>query len=147
MPSPKKIDVTVRVISDSSKPGGVWFELDSNLISNGELVFENDKHPGFIIHYNIADPHQTGCRFQPVKANAMWVRTFSPGDPDPCPRSAMYWRQFAAISLNDDDKQLVVRNYNKGAQMFAYSLRFAKAGFPDPILFDPIGDNRNGPVQ
>jgi hypothetical protein len=56
----------------------------------------------------------------------------------------MYWEQFDAKSVSKNDTQLSVRNYNDYVQEFAFSLRFTRPGWPDPILYDPIGNNQNG---
>jgi len=144
MPSPKQANVDVIAIADSSKPEGVRFELSSNLGSSNKLTFKNDKHPGFEVNFNLVDNDKTGCKFMHDPKEAMWVQKIEPGMPDPCPTSAMYWDQFEAKAVSKGDTQLAVRNLNEYEQEFAFSLRFTKPGWPDPILYDPIGNNQNG---
>jgi hypothetical protein len=144
MASPKQANVDVVCVPDSSKPEGVRFELSSNLGSSNELTFKNDNHPGFEVDFNLVDNDQTGCKFMHDPKDAMWVQKIEPGTPDPCPTSAMYWDQFEAKSVSKNDTQLSVRNLNDYVQLFAFSLRFTKPGWPDPILYDPIGSNQNG---
>lgn len=144
MPNPKEVHVDVIAKADPTSPDGVSFTLSSNLGSSERLKFQNDKHPGFIVNFNLKDDDNTGVKFLPQPEDAMWVRTFDAQTPDPCPRCEMYWDQFKAINVKQQNKQLVVRNLNQYEQMFAFSLRFSKPGSADPILYDPIGENENG---
>lgn len=144
MPNPKEVHVDVIAKADASSPDGVSFNLSSNLGANDRLKFSNDKHPGFIVNFNLKDDDNTGVKFLSQPEDAMWVRTFDAQTPDPCPRCEMYWDQFKAIDVKKNNKQLVVRNLNQYEQLFAFSLRFSKPGSADPILYDPIGENENG---
>lgn len=144
MANPKLVNVDVIVTPSESDPGGVKFELSSNLGSSNKLTFKNNNHPGFDVHFNIVDKEGTGCLFMPDKKDAMWVQTIAPGMPDPCPRSPLYWDQFEAKAVKKGDTRLEVRNHNEFVQEFAFSLRFTRPGVSDPILYDPIGSNQNG---
>lgn len=144
MPSPKLANVDVIVTPSASHPAGVKFDLSSSLGSGNRLTFKNHHHPGFDVHFNIVDNDGTGCRFMADPKDAMWVQPIQPGMPDPCPTSPVYWDQFKARSVNMDGKQLEVRNLNQFVQEFAFSLRFMKPDWPDPIIYDPIGGNENG---
>lgn len=144
MAGAKHVDVDVIVTKDESAPDGVRFKLSSDLGSSDRLKFKNDKHPGFVVNFDIKDDDQTGVLFLLEPDQAMWVRTFQDGDPDPCPRSSMHWDQFEATEVKQQGKRLVVRNLNEFEQKFAFSLRFSKPGSANPILYDPIGENENG---
>jgi hypothetical protein len=147
MANPKDVDVTVLVTSDPSKPEGVAFELQSTLGSSNKLTFKNSNHPGFKVNFKISDPDNTGCRFQPKPEDAMWVQTFPSSAPPVCPVTPLYWDQFEATDVKNQETRLIVVNKNSYPQMFAFSLRFTKPGSPDAILYDPIGDNRNGDME
>ena len=144
MANPKQIDVEVMVIEDSSAPDGVKFELSSGIGTPGKLTFKNNKHPGFIVNFDLIDPSNTGCKFVHDKDDAMWVRIIDPQTPDPCPRCEMHWDQFKAQAVANNNTRLTVRNLNEYVQDFAFSLRFTKPGVASPILYDPIGSNQNG---
>jgi hypothetical protein len=144
MASPKKVNVDVVVTASPNDPAGVKFDLSSDLGSSSKLTFKNDKHPGFDVHFNIVDKDGTGCLFMSDPQDAMWVQKIDPGMPDPCPTSPSYWDQFEAKSVQKGNTRLEVRNHNQYVQEFAFSLRFTKPGWPDPILYDPIGSNQNG---
>jgi len=144
MANPKQANVDVIVTPDSTQPAGVRFELSSDLGSSNELTFKNDNKPGFDLNFNLVDKDNTGCKFMKDPQEAMWVQVAAPGTPPPCPTSPSYWDQFEAKNVSKNDTLLTVRNLNEYVQMFAFSLRFTKPGWPDPILYDPIGNNQNG---
>lgn len=143
---PKVEDVSVVVERDAA--GQLKFSLASNNLGNGQrLTFRNNKHPGFDLRFNIDDRAASGCEFLPNPDDAMWVRLIDDITPDPCATCAMHWDGFKAISVINANKTLTVDNSNKRKQKFAFSFRFNVPGEPDPVLYDPIGDNQNGPRQ
>ena len=149
MPAPKRVTIDVNVVHDTTKPGGVWFNLGYKHVSGGDKVkFENENHPGFIVRFNIVDTIGSGCKFLPNLQDAMWVQTINGPPPYPCPTAPAYWPVFEATGFDNDYETLVVRNFNPPpAQLFAFTLRFNKPGWPTSIDYDPIGDNKNGPQQ
>lgn len=144
MPGAKHVDVDVIATKDASAPDGVTFKLSSDLGGSDRLKFKNDKHPGFIVNFHLKDDDNTGVAFVSTPADAMWVKTFQQGEPNPCPTSESHWDQFEATDVKQQGKRLVVRNLNQYEQLFAFSLRFTKPGAANPILYDPIGENENG---
>jgi hypothetical protein len=145
MPAPKRVTIEVNVVSDPTKPGGVWFNLGNKHVSGGHnLKFKNDHHPGFDVRFEIVDDINSGCTFLTNLQDVMWVHTVNSPPPYPCPTAPVYWPQFAATGFDDDYKTLLVSNLNEDVQLFAFTLRFNKPGWPTPIDYDPIGDNQNG---
>lgn len=160
MPGPKKpkfmdIDITVEKLNapDPAWPQGYKFTMDDGKGNPNakKLDFENDHHPGFIVSFNLVEkkPAQpTKCQFLPDPDDAMWVQKSSLAAP-PCPKSATYWDQFRAVDVVDyseseKNRTLMVYNRNDSVQMFAFTLRFEIPGYPDVVIFDPIGNNQNG---
>lgn len=133
--------IDVLITPDSSEPHGVRFSMP-----NGNLTFRNNGNNGFRVFFNILDPQNTGYRFPDDKREAMWVEAMEPGAPDACPTDYCYWDQFQAKQVMNNNKTLRVRNMNRKAQKFGFTLRFTKnpANNGPCIPFDPVGDNQNG---
>lgn len=133
--------ITVRIEEDSSAPHGVRFSMP-----NGNLTFNNDGNDGFRVFFDIEDPDNTGYRFPDDRREAMWVEAMEPGAPDACPMDYVYWDQFQAKQVMDNNRTLRVRNLNREAKKFGFTLRFTKtpANNGPCIPYDPIGDNQNG---
>lgn len=149
-----EIDIYVEKLSGPTPdwPQGYSFEMKRGSKGLGKkLDFKNNKHPGFIVIFNIleSDPsNPTGCQFLPDPNDAMWVQPSGLPDP-PCPTDPAHWSQFRAIDVvrNDQDEEnraLIVSNRNDYVQMFAFTLRFEIPGYPKVVEFDPIGNNQNG---
>lgn len=122
---------------------------------NGELIFRNEGHPGFHIHFNLQDRTGLGYRFPPnsKKNAAVWSQLGSGA----CPKSEI-WEVFHAIRVDqnpDGTTTLVVHNPNPrnpnpppdGQGLFGYTLRVTKDGGSIYLPLDPGGDNQNGQVR
>jgi len=143
MPNVKKMDIDVIVTKDGS-PKGASFALDNGAGKVHEVKFINNKHPGFLIYFNIQDPDGTELQFKPTPSNALWVNSLG----TVCPAGPCVWNQFVPLSVEDPYKtgkntQLIVYCRNKTIKKFAFTLWFL---WPDgtAIDFDPIGDGQNG---
>lgn len=143
---------TIRVIikADAGHPDGVRFEMNTN---NGQgpvqkVKFENKKHPGLVVYFNIEDPDNTGLLFPPVPGDALWANFSPPNDPNPppCPdpnNPPPPWPGFIPVSVEDNQRQLIVYCRNLDKQLFKFALRFV--GPNGPVNYDPIGDGADGP--
>lgn len=143
-----EVDVSVKLLTgkDPQLPDSYSFELKNHAAN--KMKFKNDRHPGFIIMFNIDDPGNTGCQFLPDPDDAMWVQPSGLPNP-PCPSSPAYWDQFRAIDVvrnqaDQENRGLIVSNRNDYKQMFAFTLRFEIPNCNKVVEFDPIGDNENG---
>ena len=141
----KSISVT---ITRKSGGNGYDFNLNENKGKGPvqRIKFQNKKHPGLMVYFNIRDPDNTGLTFQPVPANALWVKApTGPGAPPPsCPTAASKWDQFVPLSVEQAGTQLIAyfRNLDNDVH-FRFALRFLDTN-GTPVDYDPIGDGANG---
>lgn len=134
-------NIDVLITPDTSAPNGVRFSMP-----NGDLTFKNDGNDGFRVFFNIQDPQNTGYKFPDDRREAMWVKAMEEGDPPACPDDYVYWDQFQAKQVMNNNMTLRVRNLNRKSQKFGFTLRFTKTPTANGpcIPYDPIGDNQNG---
>lgn len=142
---------SVNVVITRNANGGVDFALNEN---NGKgpvqkIRFENNKHPGLIVYFNIRDPDDTGLLFPPVPEDALWVAApIGQGkSPPPCPTQASRWAGFVPLSVEQDangnNTQLIAYYRNLKVEQCRFALRFL---WPDGTAedYDPIGDGQDG---
>jgi hypothetical protein len=139
--SPKRADVDVILRSDNP----LDFDIVPNGLPkgpNGELVFENNNHPGFQIQFHLQDPNGLDYLFPPNsdKEEAVWSKLGSGA----CPTSGM-WEVFEPIRVVPQRTTLVVHNPNPSPAQgkFGYTLRVTNGS--RWLDLDPGGDNLNGP--
>jgi hypothetical protein len=142
MPHAKNMEIDVIVTKDAG-PKGVSFVLGGPGTKPHEVKFENNKHPGVMVYFNIKDPDGTGTEFLPTPSNCLWVNS----QDTTCPATASVWNQFVPLSVEDPDKtgkntQLIAYCRNKVEKKFAFTLWFL--GPNGPVDYDPIGDGANG---
>lgn len=145
MPNPK--DVHVDVILESDNP--VQFRIEPSPPNSlptgpdGELIFQNDHHPGFHVHFHLLDMAGLGYRFpkNSDKNEAVWSELGS----GVCPQAAK-WDVFKPLSVGANRMILTVNNPNpKPAQgSFGYTLRVTKDNGANYLALDPGGQNQNG---
>lgn len=144
-PWEKTVDVTLESVSPlkySIVPTGTH-PLPSQ---NGMLVFDNDHHDGFNVHFNLIDKTGGNYRWPPnnLKDQAVWSKV---GTSDKCPGSPSK-EVFHAVSVdNQTRKVLTVNNPNpKPAQgAFQYTLCVTNNDGKTYLPLDPGGLNNNGP--
>lgn len=144
----KKVDVTVTVNSDV--PGDFTIEPSppGSLPTgpNGELIFENDGHPGFFIHFNLIDKSGLGYKFPPQKKirSAVWSEL----GVDRCPQDGKM-EVFDPRNVEKNGMTLIVHNPNAGKAVgkFYYMLRVTNDGGSSYLPLDPGGTNKNGPTE
>lgn len=151
MPSPRVVHIDVYIDDPSSDPPSfrvVPSENNSPPLTLGpddEIIFHNDRHPGFDICFELKD-NTHGYFFPPTsqKNDAVWSRIGCE-----CPKSEVR-EVFQPIRTEETSpgsgelRRLVVHNSNpKPAQgRFKYTLRVTNGtGWKD---LDPGGDNTNG---
>lgn len=128
------------------------FRFDTTLRrgQSGELVFQNDGHPGFWLYYKL-DPVSFGDLVFPNDEQQALCSAVIVNDGDECPRSGI-WQQFYPHKVQDSNRTLVVRNINgklphgKSEVRFGYTLYVTENpnGDGDFVELDPIGSNQNG---
>ena len=143
MPRAKNMNVDV-VVSKAKNAKGVSFALKTGKKRAAHRVrFENDRHPGVMVYFNIKDPNRTGLEFKQEPSQALWVNSQG----TECPTNACHWDQFVPLSVEKNIagkyKQLIVYCRNEQIKEFAFTLWFLK---PDgtAVDYDPIGDGNNG---
>lgn len=151
-------EVHVKVILDlpgSSPPDRPPFHFETKDLPMGPenfLVFRNQHHPGFLIHFDLDDTLNPGYRF-PEKS----LFPVSPPDQNldaalycaaqpPCPMSPSKWGQFIAKEVSNDGMTLKVLNRNDSPRNFWYTLRVTKDAGVSYGNLDPGGGNENGPT-
>lgn len=149
-------DIDVVITEDPDAPNGIAFALNAHN-GNGQVqrvAFNNSRHPGIIIHFNIDDDDDTGLVFQPVPGDAIWAAPPGTAWPDPpdCPADPPPpWSELVPLSVEEDrdgnNTQLIVyfRNSNPDVH-FNFALRFLRLveGVWQEVNYDPIGDGNNG---
>lgn len=161
MGNEKKVDVDVHIINDSSKnpPYDFWLGTTDNKVGKPKgdtLTFDNDgKYDGFDIRFHVVDETRKGFLFMDARKDAngdpdpnlapMWVKKVN--DPkDPCPDHE-FWDEFKTTEVAPNNKTLHVYNRNTDKQLFKFAFMFSRTPHQEPfeIMYDPGGDNQNGP--
>lgn len=122
------------------------FEITSSLPRNaaGDLIFENNGRPGFVISFNLIDQSGGNYLFPSRAHEAVWSAKGTQ-----CPRSPAH-QVFEPLRVAAQGKTLVVRNDNPGPDHggpigpFRYSLRATNDDGVSYLLLDPGGENMNG---
>ena len=148
MPYVRNQSIRVIATAHPGSPGGIHYDLNEN---NGqgpkqEIDFDNKKHPGIVVYFNLEDSTGQGLVFRPVPSEALWVNYSAPGAPAPsCPTKAAAWVGFIPLSVEKYGKQLIVycRNLDK-LQKFKFALRFLDGNGAPVVDYDPIGNGNNG---
>ena len=145
MADPK--DAHVDVILDSDNP--VQFRIEPTPPSslptgpNGELIFNNNHHPGFNVHFHLRDINALGYLFpkNSDKKEAVWSELGN----GVCPNSAK-WEVFEPNHVSAHRLTLTVRNPNPSPAQgpFGYTLRVTKDNGASYLNLDPGGFNQNG---
>ncbi len=149
MPGPQTVQVDVGILRDPIRLGNPNdFELRSGIVSDRELNFRNNGHPGFIVIFEIVDVPggPAGFRFAEDPNQALWAKPIvAPGDN--CPNGQSSWTQFEPQSVTGNGRRLIVRNRNEFTQRFGFVLNVTTdpAGVANLQAIDPIGNNQNGP--
>lgn len=124
------------------------FHVESPIQSapDTDLIFHNNRHPGFEIMFNLHDQtgDPNGYSFVRPKEDAIWSQMGS--GPACCPKAAVPDSDRVLIpqSLTQDAMTLVVTNENVAPKVgpFQYTLRVTNGN--DPVPLDPGGNNMNG---
>lgn len=148
MANPKKVKIIVTVKSDV--PGDFTIEPSPKGSppkgTKGELIFKNDKHPGFDIYFDLVDKSGLGYKFPPPSKikSAVWSELGATS----CPQDGKM-QVFEPLSIDDDGMTLVVHNPNVDGVLgaFSYMLRVTNDGGSSYLPLDPVGDNKNGPIS
>ena len=110
---------------------------------NGDLIFANDHHPGFRVHFILQSPHH-GFYFPKNKdvKKAVWSKLGEGACPD-----EEAWEVFCPLSVSPDGKKLTVKNDNVDPILgdFGYTLRVTNG--EEWLELDPGGTNTNGPSR
>lgn len=112
------------------------------------IIFNNNRRPGFNIKFNLYDETGGGYVFppQPQVQEACWSQT-GPS----CPQSPV-WDVFDPRRVTNHGKTLEVYNRNPSAPVgpigpFKYTLRVTNDGGATFCELDPGGDDMNGPER
>ena len=146
--SPKKVEV--EVILESDNPVNFRVEPVNNSLPtgpNGELIFDNDHHPGFQVWFYLNDRNGLGYTFPPnsKKHQAVWSELGNGACPKPPGKSDVFHVERV---IEPDRRTLVVLNPNPSPAQgpFGYTLRVTKDGGATYLDLDPGGLNQNGPT-
>lgn len=161
MGNPKKVKVEVHIVRDGSKdpPYDFWLDTKDHKVgkSKGDkLTFDNEgKYDGFDLDFELVDETGEGFLFmdqgydangkQDPNLSPMWVKKVASLS-DPCPDHE-FWDQFETTEVSKDNDTLHVHNKNEHKQLFKFALMFSRTPHQAPyeIMYDPGGDNENGP--
>ena len=138
--------VTVNVILRNDDP--LDFEIQSNDLSkdsNGDLIFENKEHPGFMVHFDLED--KTGKGYVFPKNSKKYDAVFSQMGNSGCPTSGQV--VFEPRNIPPHRQTLIVHNPNEGQVLgrFRYTLNVGLRGASKYLALDPGGVNQNGPTH
>lgn len=120
------------------------FEIRTSLPvdQNGNIIFRNNRRPGFIIRFNLHDETGSGYVFppQPQVQDACWSQRGSS-----CPQSAVR-DVFDPQRVTNHGRTLEVYNRNPSPAIgpFKYTLRITNDGGATFCDLDPGGDDQNG---
>jgi hypothetical protein len=140
--SPWDVDVDVYLYAEDHDPP---FRIDSYLQAEPgkDLVFNNRRRPGFVVKFHIHDETGEGYLFPKTKDEdaALWSKM---GEGCPPQDYGKQWDEFYVQRIFESRQTLVVRNLNKTATKFGYTLRVTKDDGKTFRDLDPGGDNQNG---
>jgi hypothetical protein len=139
-------DMTVDVTLDSIHP--VTGKADFHLQPPGNLIFENDHHPGFHVRFVFTDNTGGNYCFPPDKDKDQAVSS-QLGATNLCPPQGTS-EVFRAIRVDGPNNSvLVVHNPNVSPILgaFGYVLWVTKDGGKTYLALDPGGVNNNGPTN
>jgi hypothetical protein len=143
MLSANEVDVKVWVLEGQSPN----YRFESPIWINNQLVFQNNGHEGFHVHFKLQDAQYYFAKGKDMALAA--AKLVNPGDE--CPDQGRKWNQFNEVGLSSDLKVMTVNNPNAPGQksLFGFSLFVTKDknGSGPYIKLDPIGDNQDGPVH
>ena len=158
---PKKVDVDVHIIDEpkNNPPYDFYLSTNDNKVGKPEgdtLTFENEgKYDGFDVRFHVVDHTGKDFLFMEGAWDAsgnedptiapMWVKPV--GDlKDPCPDHE-FWDEFKTTKVSPNNKTLHVRNLNTTKQLFKFAFMFSRnpRHRPYEIMYDPGGENGNGP--
>ncbi len=132
------VDVDVYLEREGADPP-FHFETYLPMGANNVITFENHDRGGFLIRYNLRDPHKTGYLFPDDPDEALYS-----AKGEDCPHTRGQWSQFTAVEVQSENTTLLVKNLNQSPQDFGYTLRVVKDGRWREL--DPGGVNQNGNV-
>ena len=141
---PKSVTVNVILLSDDP----VTFDIESNDVpkdSEGNLIFENKRHPGFKVHFDLDD--RTGKDYVFPQTSKKDDAIFSKLGDSGCPTSGQ--EVFKPITVKPHRQTLIVDNPNVEPALgkFRYTLQVGLRGDSKYLPLDPGGVNQNGPTQ
>ena len=145
----KPADLHIDVTLDSDNPLQFRVEPQGGFPTgpNGELIFQNNFHPGFKVVFHLKDPNGLGYRFPPHQKNdeGLWSELGNGA----CPTQGK-WEVFKPQKVSEPDgMKLTALNPNPSPAQgpFGYTLRVTKDGGVTYLALDPGGVNQNGPQQ
>lgn len=142
---PWSVDVDIYLTKGCPDP---QFEIKTSLPidpATGNIIFHNNRRPGFIIRFNLHDETGTNPPFvfppQPQVQAACWSETGAA-----CPQAPV-WQVFDPRRVLNHGKTLEVYNQNPSPALgaFKYTLRVTNDGGATYCDLDPGGDDLNGP--
>lgn len=144
-------DITIRATEDSSKSGGVKFEMfehgtkvpDETIACHKSDAMKKDDH--HLVAFQLQADHGLDLRFLKDRDEVMWVKTGNPSSAPACPQKSAKDPDFAIDGVTD--KKLVVKNLNTRAGKHRFVLNFIGTrpdGTTGLIQYDPIWGNANG---
>lgn len=146
--------VDIFVEPNSSAPSGYQFSMEDGGVGTNTLVFDKNtenmrKSEDFKIEFKLHNRKGADLCFSKVKEKVMWAMA-TDGPTGECPPEGSSFPGFYVdpTSFMRDDV-LTVINTDKTQQYFSFCLNFVPRGTKEDsdtkyILYDPIGDNRNG---
>ena len=147
-PPPQPWDVEVDIYLTKACPDPV-FDIKTSLpidSSSGNIIFENNRRPGFNIKFNLHDETGSGYVFppQPQVRQACWSQIGTS-----CPQSPM-WQVLDPRRVTNQGRTLEVYNENPRPPVgplgpFKYTLRVTNDGGATYCDLDPGGDDMDGP--
>ena len=113
--------------------------------NHGNIIFENDHHPGFEIHFELQGDTQ-GYFFPPTpqKSDAVWSQRGSQ-----CPDQTGVWEVFRPIRIASsgnppERRTLIVHNKNPQPAQGAFQYNLRVTDGTHWLDLDPGGTNNNG---
>ena len=146
-PRPWDVEVDIYLTKGCPDPE---FEIRTTLPidpATGNIIFQNNRRPGFNIKFNLFDETGSGYVFpsQPQVQQACWSQLGTS-----CPQTSV-WQVFDPRRVSNHGQTLEVYNQNpsqsggNGLGPFKYTLRVTNDGGATYCDLDPGGDDQNGP--
>jgi hypothetical protein len=121
-------------------------DLPADPPGSENFVFNNNRRPGFYVHFILHDQTGEGYVFAPVPDDACWSQLGS----NNCPSQPVY-DVFCPRAVDAAGTRLDVYNFNPpgpdpkgGIGPFTYTLRVTKDGGANYCDLDPGGTDNNG---